>query len=267
MITPYSTVLLPFVLAACASAGSPAGGVADAREVRPDAEGSPDTDAGMLPDAGAGAADAGEADASLVPDAAMVLGDALLITEIVDATLSGGLPKFVELTNHSLGSVDLSGYSLGVYSNGNTTLLNSVSIVLSGSVAAGDSFVLSFEASDSAGVGRFFEVYGVDPDDFGFSPSINGNDAIVLFLSDGSGGSGAATGDGLDATIVDIYGVIGQDGIGEAWEYTNGYVSRKSSSVTASTTFSPIDWDFSGPEALAGADGPTIAAATSPGTR
>ena len=191
----------------------------------------------------------------------------MLITEIVDATLSGGLPKFVELTNHSAASVDLSGFSLGVYSNGNTTLLNSVSTALSGTIAAGDSFVLSFEASDSAGVGRFFDVYGVDPDDFGFSPSINGNDAIVLFLSDGGGGGGAATGDGTDATIVDIYGVIGQDGLGEAWEYTNGYASRKSTSVTASTTFAAGDWDFSGPEALAGADGPAIAAATSPGTR
>ncbi len=267
MITRYSTVSLPFVLAACASAGSPAGGVVDAREIGPDAKSSSDIDAGMLPDGSLGAVDASVADASTPLDAAVVLGDALLITEIVDATLSGGLPKFVELTNHSSGSVDLSGYSLGVYSNGNTTLLNSVSIVLSGTVAAGDSFVLSFEASDSAGVGRFFDVYGVDPDDFGFSPSINGNDAIVLFLSDGGGGSGAATGDGTDATIVDIYGVIGQDGIGEAWEYTNGYVSRNSSSVTASTTFNVADWDFSGPEALAGADGPTIAAATSPGTR
>lgn len=266
MIARLCIASFPLVLAACATANSPSGNAADARSDSPDAEILPDIDAGNLVDASPGSPDASVADAQ-VPDAAPVLGDALLITEIVDATLSGGLPKYVELTNHSSASVDLSGYSLGVFSNGTTTLLGSISTVLSGSVMAGQSFVVSFEGSDSPGVGRFFEVYGEDPDDFGFSSQINGNDTVVLYLSDGTGSGGAATNNGSDATVVDVYGVIGVDGLGEPWDYTNGYASRKLASVTASPTFAAADWDFSGAEALDGADGPAIAAATTPGTR
>lgn len=262
MIARYSIASLVF--AACASGSAPAGSV-DAGAVSPDAENISDIDAGTSVDASPGNPDASLPDAQL-PDAAPGFGDVLLITEIVDATLSGGLPKFVELTNHSSDSVDLAGYSLGVFSNGSTTLLGSSSRLLTGIVMPGQSYVISFEGSDSSGVGRFFEVYGVDPDDFGFSAQINGNDAVVLYLSDGAGVGGAAINDGSDATLVDVYGVIGADGIGKAWEYSNGYASRKPASVTASQTFLVAEWDFSGPEALVGADGPTIAGLTTPGT-
>jgi hypothetical protein len=221
-------------------------------------------------------ADSGIADASgvdadpAVPDAAP--GPALLlISEVVDASLAGGLPKFVELTNIGGVSADLSGYSLGVYSNGGNSLLRDPSVVLSGSLAAGSSYVISFENSDSPGVGSFNSVYGVDPDNFDYSAQINGNDVIALFLADGTGAGGAATGQGSDATLVDIYGVIGAGGspgggVGEAWEYTDGFASRLPSVTAPNATFTAAEWQFSGPDALDGVDASGIAAMTSPGS-
>lgn len=244
-------------LASCASATSSdpdGGGRADAR-IRSDS-GVPDASAA---DAAPGAPDAAPGPASL------------LISEVVDATLSGGLPKFVELTNVGGMAADLSGYSVGVFSNGGNTLLRDPSIVLSGNLAPGASYVLSFENSDSPGVGSFNSVYGADPDNFVYSAQINGNDVIALFLSDGGGPGGAATGQGADATLVDLYGVIGAGGspgggVGEPWEYTDGFASRMQSVTAPSAVFTPSEWQFSGPDVLDGVDASGIAAMTSPGS-
>jgi hypothetical protein len=195
----------------------------------------------------------------------------VLITEIVDATQPNGLPKFVELTNIGGMPADLSGYSLGVYSNGNTTLNGASSRVLSGSLAGGDSYVVSFENSDAAGSSTFLTVYGADPDNFDFAALINGNDAVALFLADGGGAGGAATDTGADATKVDGYGVVGAGGspgggVGEVWEYTNGYASRTQATSGPAVIFDAAEWQFSGPGALDGLDASEIAALTSPGT-
>ncbi len=254
--------IAPFLLCfACASAtgSDPDASRADAR-IRSDggladaqADGNGDPDGGSSqPDATAGAAN-------------------VLITEIVDATLTGGLPKFVELTNIGGMPADLSGYSLGVYSNGNTTLNGSVSRLLSGSLAAGDSYVLNFENSDAAGSSSFLTVYGADPDNFDFAALINGNDVVVLFLADGSGTSGVATDTGADATKVDGYGVVGVGGspgggVGEPWEYTDGYASRMLSTTGPAVIFNAAEWTFSGRDALDGLDASEIAALTSPGS-
>lgn len=255
-----SAAFLASLLASCASGESSeadGGSRADAR-IRSDS-GVPDA-ATESPDADPVAPDAAPGPASL------------LITEVVDGDLPGGLPKFVELTNAGGMAADLSGYSLSVYSNGNSTLLRDPSLVLSGSLAAGASYVISFENADAPGNGSFRTVYGFDPDNFDFASQINGNDVIALFLADGGGPSGAATGQGTDATLVDIYGVIGAGGspgggVGEAWEYTDGFAARQSSVTAPSPVFSAAEWQFSGPDALDGADASGIAAMTSPGTR
>ncbi len=268
----YRATLLPaiLVLASCASASEEnlvdSGTAADAR-VRADADlevvdasTSPEVDGAVTPDA------APLPDAAIAPDAAPLVGDPVVITEIVDATLPGGLPKFIELTNHSAASVDMTGFTVGVYSNGSSNLLNNVSVPLTGTLAAGASYIVSFEAADSAGTGRFQQVYGFDPNHFAFDAQINGDDAVVLFVADGNGTDGAATGTGDDATIIDLYGIIGEDGTGKAWEYTDGFATRKAASITASATFNAADWDFGGAGALTGQDEAGIAAATNPGT-
>lgn len=172
----------------------------------------------------------------------------LVISEVIDGALFGGLPKAVELTNNTASSIDLSGFSIGNFNNGGTTLGGGQSTVLSGFLPAGESYVISYESGDGPGVGVFFDVYGCDPDNFDLAEFINGNDVIALYLADGSGSLGAATGDGTDATLHDIYGEIGVDGISTAWEYTDSYAHRQT--TTASSTFNAADWVFGGPDAL-----------------
>lgn len=189
----------------------------------------------------------------------------LIITEIVDATLPGGLPKFVELTNIGATDVDLSQYSIGNYSNGGTNLGGGASTLLSGTLAPGASYVISYENNDEPGIGVFFDTYGFDPDNFSQGSFFNGDDVIALFL-------GAATGNGSDATLVDVFGVIGVDGTGEVWEYTDSYAYRLPGVAGPSSVFDPAGWGFGGPDALEdptndpAANRQLILALTNPGT-
>lgn len=86
----------------------------------------------------------------------------LLISEYVEGSSTN---KAIELYNPTAGSIDLTGYQLGVYFNGNTTSTN---FNLTGSVAAGSTFVfadnlLAALADQTTGAGLW-----------------NGDDAIVL---------------------------------------------------------------------------------------
>ena len=85
-------------------------------------------------------------------------------------------------------------------------------------------------------------------DNFDLGPFFNGDDAIVLFLADGTGPLGEATGDGTDATIHDVYGVPGVDGSGTAWEYADSFAQRNTTS--ASAVFNVADWTVPGPDQL-----------------
>ena len=165
----------------------------------------------------------------------------LIISEVVDATLPGGLPKFVELTNTGASDIDLSNYSIGNYNNGGTTLGGGASTQLSGILGSCESYVISYETGDEPGIGLFFETYGFDPDNFDLGAFFNGDDVIALF-------QGVATGDGSDATLLDIYGVIGVDGSGEVWEYTDGYAQRLVN--VANPTFDPSEWTIGGANSL-----------------
>jgi hypothetical protein len=172
----------------------------------------------------------------------------LLITEVVDGTVAQGQPKWVELTNVGNSAIpDLSVYSLGNFNNGSTTLGGGAATQLNAvPLAAGASYVFAYESS-STGVGicdpvlTCFEfIYGAPPDQYS-GPFINGNDAIALFF-------GLAVGTGANAILLDVYGVIGEDGIGKVWEYTDSYAYR--CGTTQMSVFQACDWTIPGPDSL-----------------
>jgi len=166
----------------------------------------------------------------------------LVITEIVDAPLPGGLPKWVELTNTGSADVDLSAYSIGNINNGGTTLGGGSASVLSGNLPAGATYVLCYEADNGPGGSMFFSVYAQDPDFYFGGAYINGDDCVALYL-------GAATGDGSDATLVDVYGEIGTDGTGTTWEYADSYAYRCGNTANGGI-FDEGDWTIAGVNAL-----------------
>jgi hypothetical protein len=187
----------------------------------------------------------------------------LIISEVVDATLPGGLPKYAEVTNTGAATVDLSNYSIGNYNNGGITLGGGASSPLSGQLGPCESYVIAYETETTPPEDSlFFQVYGQLPDQW-LGPFINGDDVIALFL-------GPATGDAPHANLVDVLGVIGVDGTGEVWEHTDSYARRDGNVVNANPVFDPAEWILPGANALETGDDltelPLIQQETSPGS-
>ena len=185
--------------------------------------------------------------ALLLAPAASAQND-LVITGVVDATLSGGLPKAVEL--YVVNDVaDLSVYGVGSANNGEGT--DGIEFQFTGSASAGDFLYVASEAV------RFGEFFGFAPTFTSGAAAINGDDAIELFYAAG----GAAVGvEG--ATVVDTFGDLNVDGTGQAWEYADGWAYRVSGTGPDGTTFVQSNFSYSGPGALNGAS--TNASAATP---
>ncbi|WP_413165990.1 endonuclease/exonuclease/phosphatase family protein [Capilliphycus salinus ALCB114379] len=150
----------------------------------------------------------------------------LIITGIIDGPLTGGVPKAVEF--FALNDIpDLSLYGFGSANNGGGT--NGQEYTFSGSALAGDYIYIATETTE------FNNFFGFNPDDTSIASSINGDDAIELFLN---------------GSVVDIFGEINVDGTGQPWEYMDGWAYRVPGTGPDGTTFNLSNWTFSGPNAL-----------------
>ncbi|MBU0616325.1 MAG: hypothetical protein KKI02_01270 [Planctomycetes bacterium] len=167
-----------------------------------------------------------------------VFGDpipGIIISEVVDGDLTGGTPKFVELTNCGyfdwvFGPDDF----LAIYFNGNTTAgavvdLNGIAL------AVGGSYVIA--SSLNSGIANYQAAYGDDADLYVDLPFGNGND--VYSLESGP-------------DVIDTYGIIGVDGIGQDWCYENGYAYSKPCRAPNLGIFDADDWRIGGSDSLAG---------------
>jgi len=136
--------------------------------------------------------------------------DGLIIGEVVDGTNFGGTPKYVELYNaHAVNSYNIGGLEIRRYANGNTT--PATLTITSGVILdPGETWVVA-DASFDSNWGGAFATEQPDATN-GSIISGNGNDVYALSLSDG--------------TILDVFGVVGTDGTGEAWEYTDSQAFR-----------------------------------------
>ena len=163
----------------------------------------------------------------------------LVISGVVDASLTGGLPKAVEL--YVVNDIaDLSVYGLGSANNGGGT--DGVEFTFPADSASAGSYI--YVASEIDG---FTEFFGYAPDYDSTAMGINGDDAVELFEND---------------AVIDTFGDINVDGNGTAWEYLDGWAYRKDGSVANGGTFSADNWTYSGVDALD--DAATNAAAATP---
>ena len=152
----------------------------------------------------------------------------LIITGVIDATLSGGTPKAIEI--YAVNDVDdLSACGIGFANNGGGTDGEEFTFTASDSINAGEFFYISNEITN-------FEAF------FGFSPNyktglvaINGDDAVELFCN---------------GIVIDTFGDIEVDGTDQPWEYLNGWAYRKPDTGPDFNTFSLDNWAFSGVDAL-----------------
>lgn len=153
----------------------------------------------------------------------------LVISAVYDATLTGGLPKGVEL--YVINDIpDLSIYGLGSANNGGGT--DGVEFTFPAvSATAGDYIYVASESP------QFTSWFGFAPDYTSGSMLINGDDAVELFEN---------------SVVIDVFGDINVDGNGQPWEYLDGWAHRVPSTGPDGATFTLGNWTFSGPDVLDG---------------
>lgn len=197
---------------------------------------------------------------SIVAMAAVAAANAqgLIISEVVDAPLPGGNPKYVEITNTSATDFTFGTGGIIVQSNANTDL--NVDVDLSGvTIPAGVSYVI--QSSSNNGQSVFESTYGlaIGVDIAGqYTPAFFGNGDDRYIITNNS-------------SLIDIYGVINTDGTGSAWEYTDSYAFRNADAIDGvGSSFDISQWTIPGPNDLETGDDVTeaqlIVANTTPGT-
>jgi hypothetical protein len=169
----------------------------------------------------------------------------LIITGAFDGPLSGGTPKMIEF--YATDDIaDLSLYGFGSANNGGGT--DSIEFSFPAiTVQRGDFLYLT----DNSGAQNFLDYFGFRPTfiDPGFAASINGDDALELFLN---------------GVVIDVFGDINVDGTGEPWEYLDGWAYRLDATGPDGSTFVLNNWTYSGPNATDGETSNATAASPFP---
>lgn len=168
----------------------------------------------------------------------------LMITGVLDGPLTGGAPKVVEL--YAINNIpNLSLYAVSIAANGGVSFsaITADYILPSVSLSAGSFYYAVGNSFDNM-TDRFDLIFpsysSVRVRNFGANS--NGDDVEGLFFD----ASGLFTG---GQTLIDVMGLLGQDGTGTAWEHLDGWVYSDDGRAP-SATFSVADWYFSGINAL-----------------
>ena len=133
----------------------------------------------------------------------------VFMTELTDPQNSSTAGRYVELHNNGDSDVDLSaGWSVQRWTNANSDPTASSMVDLTGTIAAGGFYIICNDAD------KFAATYGGTCDQDigtgGFADS-NGDDNMAVLL---------------DGTIVDMFGVAGEDGSGTGHEFEDGRAER-----------------------------------------
>lgn len=143
----------------------------------------------------------------------------IMITEIADPD-NATSARFVELYNAGDTEIDLTGWKLNKYVNGATSPSSS-GLDLSGhSIASGEFLII-------ANTG-FAAIFSNTPDIETTYMSGNGDDSFELVDNTGA--------------VMDMYGVVGEDGNGTNWEYLDGRAVRKSEVIAPNSIFTVDEW-------------------------
>lgn len=171
----------------------------------------------------------------------------VILTGVLDGTLTGGEPKVIELYTPTA-IADLSIYTLQLYANGGVT--PNTTTALSGSAAA-DSFIYLLGTGDTPEFEASFGA-GLNTQELGAANS-NGDDVYELVLSANA------------AVIVDQYGEVGVDGTGTAWDFLDSFGYRTSGTADAGVWVEG-NFTYGGVDALDNLDAAAIGAAVPFGT-
>lgn len=153
----------------------------------------------------------------------ILLKNNLFFTELADPN-NNAAARFIEIYNGDDEAINLNGWTIRRYTNANTSVSSTIN--LSGkTINMGQAFVIAANAVE-------FEIV------FGFAPDLsagnnspadsNGDDNLELVDSEGN--------------VVDIFGLIGEDGTGTNHEFEDGRALRNTSVVQGNTTYTFNEW-------------------------
>ena len=143
----------------------------------------------------------------------------IMITEVADPK-NDVSARFVELYNAGDSEINLTGWKLNKYINGSTTMSSSP-VELNGYTIPVGGFVIIANTGYAA---IFNDIPTIQ------STYISGNGDDVYELVDNTG------------TIIDVFGVIGEDGNGTNWEYLDGRAIRNLEISEPNITFRATEW-------------------------
>lgn len=149
--------------------------------------------------------------------------DLVFISELADPD-NASTARFVELFYSGNDSLSLNGWHLNRYTNGNTTAGSTLDLS-SQTIYSGHTIVIASNAES------FEQVYGVAPDlEAGpNSPAdSNGDDNLVLVDPFGK--------------IIDVFGVVGEDGSGTNHEFEDGRAARNTFILRGNPVYTFSEW-------------------------
>jgi predicted extracellular nuclease len=150
----------------------------------------------------------------------------VFMTELTDPQNSSDAGRYVELYNNGDSSVDFStGWALTRWTNASVD--PQTAEALTGTIAAGGFYIVCNNAD------KYNATYGLTCDqNFGTGDAAdsNGDDNIALL--------------GVDGSIVDMFGVAGEDGSGTGHEFEDGRAERAESNASASATWDETGWNI-----------------------
>jgi hypothetical protein len=156
----------------------------------------------------------------------------LIISEVADPADSSNA-KFVELYNCGTKTIDFATTPVFLCRQANGSSWSSFR--LNGTLIPGGTQILAYvntgPGQDPDTV-KFLNAYGFEADRYSSFVSGNGNDGYFLFY-----GSDQEAGH-----LIDAFGVIGENGTGEAWEYTNKKAVRKRNMSAPNPGWNPSEW-------------------------
>jgi len=171
----------------------------------------------------------------------------VIITELADPN-AGASARFVEIYNVSDSDVDLTGWELRRWTNGNADPQGTgVDLSSIGTLSSGSFALIAANATE------FETVYGIPADinaGTGGAADSNGDDQIAIF-------------DDTDQTI-DIFGVPGEDGSGTCHEFEDGRAERVSSVSASSATWNESEWNVWADSTVSGCTSHTNSPRTAP---
>jgi len=149
----------------------------------------------------------------------------VFISEIADPN-NNTKARFIEIYNADSKPIDLTAWTLNRYTNDSETVSSSIDLSEI-TLEVGQAFVIAVDATE------FEVVYGFAPDMDGTSTGpagSNGDDTITLVDPNG--------------TVIDIFGVIGEDGSGTNHEFEDGRALRNASVTQGNPVYTFSEWQL-----------------------